>query len=294
MALGEKEGLKKIQIGKDSKKKDVPDGLWIKCTHCSVVDPIYVKELEKNLNVCPRCNWHYPLPSDMRIASLADEGSFQELFGDLSTADPLQFKTQESYLDKIRDLQKKVGLREAVVTGKCTINGIPCVLGVMDNRFIMASMGSVVGEKVTRCAELAADEKLPLIIFAASGGARMHEGTIALMQMAKTSAAIDKLDRSGGLFISVLTNPTMAGVMASFAALGDIIIAEPRALIGFTGPRVIEQTLQTSLPDGFQESEFLLEHGQIDFILHRKDMRETLGKLLDYCRNTKRTAEGNK
>lgn len=283
MSYNNNDGLKKIKIGKDSKKKkDLPDGLWIKCTHCSTVDPIYVKELEKNLNICPRCGWHYTMTSQERIASLIDENSFEEFGGGLSPDDPLEFRTSESYKDKILTLQDQTGLREAMITGKCKIGGRPCVLGIMDSRFIMASMGSVVGEKVTLAAEMATAEKIPLIIFAASGGARMQEGAISLMQMAKTSAAIDRLDRSGGLFISVLTNPTMAGVMASFAALGDVIIAEPHALIGFTGPRVIEKTLQTTLPEGFQEAEFLLEHGQLDIIVNRKEMKNTIATLMDY------------
>ena len=220
-----------------------------------------------------------------RIKLLIDENTFSEMDSDMHSVDVLKFKGVKSYLDKIREDSIATSLKEAVITGKGKIDGKQLVFGVTDSRFIMGSMGSVVGEKITRAIELATKEKLPIVIVSGSGGgARMYEGILSLMQMAKTSAALARHNEAGLLFISVLTNPTMAGVMASFASLGDVIIAEPKALIGFTGPRVIEQTIHKKLPEGFQRSEFMMEHGMIDIVIHRKQMKETLNKLLDYLK----------
>ena len=263
------------------KKKDIPDGLWTKCEECSEV--LYNKTLEENFKVCPKCNYHFVLGAYERINMLLEKDTFQEYNKDMESCDPLDFKGPKTYLDKLASDQNITGLKEAAVTGDGLLENKKVVIAVTDSRFIMGSMGSVVGEKITQATETATKNKLPLIIVSGSGGgARMYEGMFSLMQMAKTSAALSYHHLEKLLFISVLTNPTMAGVMASFAGLGDIIIAEPRALIGFTGPRVIEQTIRQKLPVGFQRSEFLLEHGLIDMIVHRKNLKVTLSQLLDY------------
>jgi acetyl-CoA carboxylase carboxyl transferase subunit beta len=262
------------------KQRQIPDGMFNKCRRCNA---IYVqKNFEENLYICHECGFYHPMPSEKWIATLSDGASFIETHANLDTADPLNFKAIEGYAERVAREKTKTGLREAIVTGRCSVENHPLYLGVMDSAFLMASMGSVVGEKVTRLFEDATEARLPVVIICASGGARMHEGLISLMQMAKTSAAVARFSAKGLLYISVLTNPTMAGVMASYASLGDIIIAEPAALIGFTGPRVIRETLRIELPKGFQESEFLLKHGQIDMIVDRKAMRSTLGRLLAY------------
>jgi len=259
----------------------MPDGLWTKCEDCG--ETIYNKALEENLRVCPKCDYHFVIGAYERLEILVDEGSFNELDEGITAADPLNFKGPKTYKDKLKADQEATGLNDAVIYGTGKINNKNILLVITDSRFIMGSMGSVVGEKITRAIELAIEKKYPIIIVSGSGGgARMYEGMFSLMQMAKTSAALSKLNKSGGLFISVLTHPTMAGVMASFASLGDIIIAEPKALIGFTGPRVIEQTIRQKLPDNFQTSEFLLEHGHIDIIVNRNQMKEKLSKLLKY------------
>ena len=258
-------------------KPEVPKGMYTKCPHCK--KNIYVIDLIANIGVCTYCNGHLPISPSARISKLIDLDSFEEFDKEMKSANPLEF---EGYEDKIETTMKKVEQNEAVITGKGRIGGIETVLAVMDSRFIMGSMGSVVGEKITRAIEYATAHELPIIIFSASGGARMQEGIISLMQMAKTSAALARHDEKGLLYISVLTNPTTGGVTASFAMLGDIIIAEPNALIGFAGPRVIEQTIRQKLPQGFQSSEFLLEHGMIDCIVERKDMRDSLYKLLKF------------
>jgi acetyl-CoA carboxylase carboxyl transferase subunit beta len=263
------------------KKKDMPDGLWTKCEGCSEV--LYNKTLEENLKVCPKCNYHFVLGAYERINILLDNDTFQEYDKDMLSSDPLDFKGPKTYKDKLIQEQQATGLKEAAVSGEGLLDNKKIIIAVTDSRFIMGSMGSVVGEKITRAIETATKNKLPLIIVSGSGGgARMYEGMFSLMQMAKTSAALAYHNKQKLLFISVLTNPTMAGVMASFAGLGDIIIAEPKALIGFTGPRVIEQTIRQKLPPGFQRSEFLLEHGLIDMIVHRKNLKTTLSQLLDY------------
>lgn len=263
------------------KKKEIPEGLWTKCECCSAA--IYNKALEENLKVCPKCEYHFILNSVERVKQLIDDGSFQEYDADMMPVDPLGFKGPKAYVDKIKADQELTGLKEAVITGEGKIVAKKVVIAVTDSRFIMGSMGSVVGEKISRAIEKATSMREAVIIVSGSGGgARMYEGMFSLMQMAKTSAALALHNRAHLPYISVLTNPTMAGVMASFAGLGDIIIAEPKALIGFTGPRVIEQTIRQKLPPGFQKSEFLLEHGLIDMIIHRKNLKKSLGELVEY------------
>jgi acetyl-CoA carboxylase carboxyl transferase subunit beta len=278
MALFRKPKYIKVTV---SKKKNIPGGLWTKCPDCGEI--IYNKKLEENLYVCPKCNFHFTLDIHKRIDGLLDKDSFKEYYEDLETLDPLGFRGPKTYLDKLKKDRDLTGLREAAVVGTGSINKDKGAFGFTDSRFIMGSMGSVVGEKITRITEFATENKMPLVIVSGSGGgARMYEGVLSLMQMAKTSAALARHAEKQLLFISVLTNPTMAGVLASFASLGDVIIAEPKALIGFTGPRVIEQTIRQKLPDDFQKSEFLLEHGLIDIIVNRKELRETLSGLFNY------------
>jgi len=263
------------------KKREIPDGLWTKCDGCSEV--LYNKTLEENFKVCPKCNYHFVLGAYERIKTLLDKDTFLEYDQDMTSADPLDFKGPKTYKDKLAQDQQTTGLKEAAITGEAFLDNKKIVIAVTDSRFIMGSMGSVVGEKITRAIEAATKNELALIIVSGSGGgARMYEGILSLMQMAKTSAALSYHHQQKLPFISVLTDPTMAGVMASFAGLGDIIIAEPKALIGFTGPRVIEQTIRHKLPPDFQRSEFILEHGLIDMIVHRKNLKSTLSQLLSY------------
>lgn len=271
----------KYTVLKVAKKKDIPGDLWVKCEDCSEL--IYKKKLEENLMVCPKCNFHFTIGAYDRLEIILDEDTFEEYDENLESVDPLHFEGPKKYKDKLKSDQAITGLKSAAVTGEGKLNKKSVILCVTDSRFIMGSMGSVVGEKITRATEKATKKKWPVIIISGSGGgARMYEGMFSLMQMAKTSAALKMHHEYGLPFISALTNPTMAGVMASFASLGDVIMAEPKALIGFTGPRVIEQTIKQTLPPGFQKSEFLLEHGLIDMIVHRKNMRETLINILDY------------
>jgi len=263
------------------KKKEMPDGLWVKCEECSQV--LFNKALDETLRVCPKCNYHFTLDAYTRIKFLLEEGSFTEHDKDMLPCDPLSFKGPKTYKEKLIQDQSNTGLNEAAVTGEGLLEGNEVIVAVTDSRFIMGSMGSVVGEKITRAIETATKRKLPVIIISGSGGgARMYEGMYSLMQMAKTSAALYYHSRQKLPYISVLTNPTMAGVMASFAGLGDVIIAEPKALIGFTGPRVIEQTIRQKLPAGFQRSEFLLAHGLIDMIVDRRKLKTTIAELLDF------------
>lgn len=259
------------------KKKDMPEGLWVKCPSCA--ETLFEDALAKNLRVCTQCGHHFTLNSDERLANICDEGSFQEMDRLLDSVDALGFK---GYLDKVKAYQAKTGLMEAVVTGRATIEGIPVVLAIMDFRFLGASMGSVVGEKITRAIEAATAEKKAVIIFSASGGARMHEGILSLMQMAKTSGALARHSEAKLAYISVLTHPTTGGVTASFATLGDVIIAEPKCMIGFAGPRVVKETTHSDLPPGFQTAEFMMEHGLVDMIIPRKDMRGTLATVLGF------------
>ena len=268
---------KESQTRKNEAASDKMIGKWVKCEACKEI--LYKEDVHENLSVCPVCGKHFRLSSRRRIAQIADENTFKEIASEVLTKDPLKFK---GYLEKVNALREKTNLQEAVTCGTCKIEGEKCVLAVMDGNFLMGSMGSAVGERITIAIETAIEKRLPIIIFCVSGGARMQEGIISLMQMAKTSAAIKRLQDAGLLYISVLTDPTTGGVTASFASLGDIILAEPDALIGFAGPRVIEQTIKQQLPEGFQKSEFLLEHGFIDKIVERKDMKHTLGKLLKY------------
>lgn len=263
------------------RKKEIPEGLWTKCQECG--QPIYKKALEENLRVCPKCNYHFTMTAPERLETLVDNDSFKEYDAGLTTVDPLEFKGIKTYKQKLSEDQKATSLKEAVLTGEAEIFGKKAVVVITDSRFIMGSMGSVVGEKITRAIEKSIEKKLPLVIVSGSGGgARMYEGIYSLMQMAKTSAALARHHEAGLVYISILTNPTMGGVMASFAGLGDIIIAEPKALIGFAGPRVIEQTTRQKLPDDFQKSEFMLDHGLLDMIVHRKNLKETLHGLIDY------------
>lgn len=273
-------GRKKFNL-LSSKKKDIPAGLWAQCKECAAT--IYQKELADNLSVCPKCGYHFPLNAQERVNLLIDEGTFQEYDQDLVSVDPLKFKGPKTYKEKLHSDQKATGLRDAVLSGEGNLNGHPVMIAVTDSRFIMGSMGSVVGERITRVIETATEKRIPVIIISGSGGgARMYEGVFSLMQMAKTCSALARHHDAGQLHISCLTNPTMAGIMASFAGVGDIIMAEPRALIGFTGPRVIEQTIRQKLPEGFQKSEFLLEHGLIDMIVERKSLKERIGSIIEY------------
>lgn len=253
----------------------VPDGMWVKCNHCGEV--IYKEDFHKTHRICTACQKHFRLDSKTRLKMVLDEGTFEAIDTDLQTRNVLGFP---GYDQKIEGLQEKTGLQEGVVTGTGVMEGVKVAIGVMDSRFMMGSMGAVVGEKITRLIELATKEGLPLILFTASGGARMQEGIISLMQMAKTSAALSRFSDSGGLYITVLTDPTSGGVTASFAMLGDIILAEPGTFIGFAGPRVIKQTIKKELPDGFQKAEFLKEHGFVDKIVTRDKMKQMLHKLL--------------
>ena len=259
----------------NTKASDMMVGKWIKCDNCKEI--LYKEDVRANFSVCPNCGKHFRLSSRRRIAQIIDEGTFEELNADLHTTDPIKF---EGYLQKIKSLEEKTKIKEAVKTGIGKINGINVAIGVMDANFMMGSMGEVVGEKITRLIETAIEKHLPVIMFCASGGARMQEGMISLMQMAKTSAALSKLNKAGQLYISVFTDPTTGGVTASFASLGDVILAEPGVLIGFAGPRVIEQTINQKLPEGFQRAEFLLEHGFVDKIVERKDMKNELFNIL--------------
>ena len=272
-------------VSRNNKAADMMIGKWVKCDNCKEI--IYKEELHQNFSVCPNCGKHFRLSARRRIKQIADEGTFEEIGKEILTKDPLNFK---GYMKKVEGLREKTKIDEAVKCGICEIEGQKAVLGVMDGNFLMGSMGSAVGERITLAIETAIKKKLPLVMFCVSGGARMQEGIISLMQMAKTAATLTKLDKAGLLYISVLTDPTYGGVTASFASLGDIILAEPRAMIGFAGPRVIEQTIGETLPEGFQTAEFLLEHGFIDKIVERKDLKETLYKIIQYHKGGKKNA----
>ena len=264
-----------IVRNRNEKASDMMIGKWVKCDKCKEI--LYKDDVHNNLSVCPNCGRHFRLSSRRRINQIADEGTFEEIGQDILTKDPLQF---EGYLKKVEILKEKTKIEEAVKCGICKIEGEQAVIAVMDGNFLMGSMGSAVGERITLAIELSIEKKLPLVIFCVSGGARMQEGIVSLMQMAKTSSALAKHNEAGLLYISVLTDPTTGGVTASFASLGDIILAEPDCLIGFAGPRVIEQTIKQKLPEGFQKSEFLLEHGFIDRIVERKNMKSEIAKII--------------
>ena len=273
-----------IKTTKDKTVK-IPEGLWQKCLGCKEI--VYRQELARNNNVCPKCRYHFRILPKERLDSLFDDKKYETLYNDIKSSDPLNFKGLKKYKDQLKGLEKRGMDEDAVWVSRGKLNGIETMVCVMDFAFLGGSMGSVVGEKITRGIESAMEEGLPLIIFSCSGGARMMEGALSLMQMAKISAALAKLSELGLPFISVLTDPTTGGVTASYAMLGDLNIAEPRALIGFAGPRVIQQTIQQKLPEGFQRSEFLLEHGMLDAIVERSEMREKLGKYLGFFMNKK-------
>jgi acetyl-CoA carboxylase carboxyl transferase subunit beta len=263
-------------------RREMPEGLWIKCPGCGKL--LFRKAVVENLDVCPECNYHFRIGAAERIKYLADEGSFEQFLTEMVTADPLNFEFRgTTYKERAKASEKMAAGKEAMLVGKAFIKGRPIMLAVMDFNYLGGSMGAVVGEKLTVAIEKAIEESLPLVVVSSTGGARMHEGVVSLAQMAKTSAALARFDDHGGLFISVLTDPTTGGVTASFAMLGDIIIAEPGALIGFAGPRTIYETIKVELPKGFQRAEFLLEHGFVDMIVHRKDLRSEIARLIDYC-----------
>ena len=267
-----------ISAQAESKKVQMPEGLWTKCKNCEEI--IYSKEIERNLNVCPKCDYHFRISARERISLVIDDGTFVETDPDMTSVDFLKFKDSKKYSDRIKAALKKSGGGDAVVTGFGLMNGQEVIVAVFDFGFLGGSMGSVVGEKITRAIELGLEKKAPVMVFSSSGGARMQESIMSLMQMAKSSAALAKLKKAGIPFISVLTDPTTGGVTASFAMLGDLNIAEPKALIGFAGPRVIEQTIRQKLPEGFQRSEYLLEHGMVDMIVSRKEMKAKLSQAL--------------
>lgn len=275
--------FKKDKIQKEKtpvKRVKIPEGAWVKCDNCKEI--VYKREVEKSLKVCPKCNYHFRISAKERIDLLIDEGTFLEMDKNISSKDPLNFKDIVKYRDRLRESERKTGKKDAMTTGEGRINGYPVVLAVLDFSFMGGSMGSAVGEKIFRSAEKAIEKNIPLIIVSSSGGARMQEGILSLMQMAKSAAAIARLEEKKIPYISILTDPTFGGVTASFGMLGDIIIAEPRSLIGFAGPRVIEQTIKQTLPEGFQRAEFLLDHGMIDLIVERKNLKDTLTKILSF------------
>ncbi len=270
---------KYFTIPTDTTSREIPENLWVRCTRCGEL--LYVKEFEKNLKVCPKCDYHFRLSAMERIGVLTDSGSFVERDTDLLPGDPLDFVSLgQSYPDKVTETQAKTGLAEAVISGSGQLEGIPIQVAAADFSFLGASMGSVFGEKIVRTVERGLASRQPVVVSSCSGGARMHEGIFSLMQMAKTSSALARLGKASIPFISVLTDPTTGGVTASFASLGDVTIAEPGALIGFAGARVIEQITKQKLPAGFQTAEFLLEHGMIDMVVHRRELKGTIGKLL--------------
>ena len=275
------EGIKLQREPPKEREGGIPEGLWLRCPECG--DMLFRKVVAEAMHVCPNCQYHFRIGARTRIDLLVDPGSFEERYTGVEPSDPLRFTDKKAYKDRLKAEQQKTGNPDAVVCGKAFIKGRPIMVAVMDPEFMMGSMGSVVGEKITRTIEDAADEKLPLLIVSCSGGARMQESALSLMQMAKTSAALARLDDAKQLFISLLADPTTGGVTASFAMLGDFIIAEPKALIGFAGPRTIWNTIKVELPEGFQRSEFLQEHGFIDFVVHRKDLRSEVARLVDFC-----------
>ncbi len=293
VADGDEEMPNSTDMGKETKsrwngfslrpRKEVPEGLWTRCPDCEHM--LYKSAVAENMEVCPECEYHFRIDAGTRIKQLVDEDSFQEYLEDMRSTDPLKFEyRQTTYKDRLEADEKKSGASEAMRIGKAFIKGRPVILGVMEPAFLMGSMGAVVGEKFCAAVDKAMEEKLPLVVVCCSGGARMHEGVVSLGQMAKTSAVLAKFDEAGGLYIAVLADPTTGGVTASFAMLGDVTIAEPRALIGFAGPRTIAETIKVELPEGFQTAEFMLEHGFVDMIVSRKDLRRELARLIDYCK----------
>ncbi|HEV8336359.1 MAG TPA: acetyl-CoA carboxylase, carboxyltransferase subunit beta [Candidatus Polarisedimenticolia bacterium] len=275
--------IKKPKQPVERKQLRMPEGLWVKCEGCKEI--IYKKEVLRNANVCPKCNYHFRITAAERLAALFDEGRYQEVDTDIYSVDPLKFVDTKPYKDRLQEYRERTGMTDAVVNARGTLGGYQVMVSAMEYRFMGGSMGSVVGEKVTRAIERALGERIPLIVISCSGGARMQEGCLSLMQMAKISGALALLDEAGVPYISILTDPTTGGVTASYAMLGDINIAEPKALIGFAGPRVIEQTIKETLPEGFQRSEFLLEHGMLDFVVERSRMRDVLIQCLRFMVN---------
>ncbi|MDA8106759.1 MAG: acetyl-CoA carboxylase, carboxyltransferase subunit beta [Nitrospiraceae bacterium] len=271
--------FKKSKEIKTDKKVKIPEGLWVKCESCREI--IYKREIEKNLQICPKCNYHFRISARERLGLLVDEGSFIEMDAGLTSNDPLAFRDKVPYREKLEENRKKTGLEDAAISGEATVEGHPVILVIMDFSFVGGSMGSVVGEKIVRAAEAALESGRPLVTVASSGGARMQEGIFSLMQMARVSAAVGRLKDNGALYISILADPTFGGVTASFAMLGDIILAEPKSLVGFAGRGVIEQTIKQQLPEDFQRAEFLLEHGFIDKIVDRKDIKKIVAKIIE-------------
>lgn len=266
--------------GKDKREEQrFSDDLWIKCNSCNQM--IYRKMIEQNFQVCPKCNYHFPIPARKRVETLVDPGTFIEYDEDMVSSDPLEFKDTKRYLHRIKESQEATGLKDAIICGEGRIEGQPVLIGIFEFNFMGGSLGSVVGEKITRLIERAIEKRTGVVIFCASGGARMQEGILSLMQMAKMTAALARLHEAGLPYISILTDPTTGGVTASIGMLGDVIIAEPKAMIGFAGPRVIKETIRAELPEGFQRAEYLLEHGMIDLIIERKDLRHTIALLLE-------------
>ncbi|MEW6251427.1 MAG: acetyl-CoA carboxylase, carboxyltransferase subunit beta [Planctomycetota bacterium] len=280
-ATPEMPGAAPADAGPVRRNVEVPEGLWIRCVQCGAM--IYRRILEEGLHVCPECDHHYRVDARTRIGQLNDPGTFEEFLPRLESTDPLEFRDRMTYRERLEKTKQQTNETEAIIVGKGFIKGRPLIMGVMNPDFIMGSMGAVVGEKVAAAAERAVAENLPLLMVTCSGGARMMEGMVSLVQMAKTAAAIAKLDSAGGLYIVLMTDPTTAGVAASFAFLGDVTLAEPGALIGFAGPRVIANTIKATLPEGFQRAEFMLEHGFIDRIVHRRDLRSEIARIIDYC-----------
>jgi len=284
-----KKTRKPIASSTAEKPSRVPEGLWVKCPGCTQL--IYNKDLEATLNVCPKCAHHFRISATERLKALFDDAEYQEHFADLTSIDPLQFTDTKPYRDRLKASQESSGLKDSVIVATGRLDGIEVVVAAMEYSFIGGSMGIVAGEKITRAVEMAFDKRQPAIIISCSGGARMMEGALSLMQMAKVSAALARLDRARLPFISVLTDPTTGGVTASFAMLGDLNIAEPKALIGFAGPRVIEQTIRQKLPEGFQRSEFLVERGMLDLVVDRRDMKATLSRALRFMRAERTSPE---
>jgi len=282
--------IRKPKQAVEHRRIQVPEGLWVKCNSCKEI--IYKKEVLRNANVCPKCGYHFRISARERLSSLFDEGRYQEVDNDIYSIDPLKFRDTKPYKDRLREYREKTGLSDALINARGTLGGMPVMMAIMEYGFMGGSMGSAVGEKVTRAIERAMEERIPLVIISCSGGARMQEGALSLMQMAKISAALGRLHEARLPFISVLTDPTTGGVTASYAMLGDLNIAEPKALIGFAGPRVIEQTIRETLPEGFQRSEFLLEHGMLDFIVERRQMRDVLTQCLRILYNSDLLAAG--
>jgi acetyl-CoA carboxylase carboxyl transferase subunit beta len=266
--------------GSRPRKVQIAEGLWVKCDSCKEI--VYRAEVERAGRICPRCRYPFRVTARERIGLLIDDGTFEERDARLTSKDPLDFKDTKRYTDRVKAAKKATGLEEAVITGTGRLGGFPVVVAVFEFGFMGGSMASAVGEKITRAIELALERRHPMLIVSASGGARMQESILSLMQMAKTSAALDRLGRAGVPYLSLLTDPTTGGVTASFAMLGDLILAEPRALIGFAGPRVIAETIRQALPEGFQRSEFLLEHGQLDLVVERRELRDTLRRILAF------------